>query len=608
MTAPIAEAIDSSRRKSLFASREAIAELEEWESVIQSRQAIPFLRVFGSEEVLDGTLVHPEDYALARKLAKSLEIELPPNSPPGYSPPKFDTESEPSKPAQLTEVESQPQPPAVEDFSSAENEAPEFQVGEAEATEGATEEAKQTETSAAEAAETAAIDTETSPGAIAETETAGDGDQDAEVAVESDAEQSVTAELGGQSDPAAATEVEPDSSTSDPTDAGKASTAVAAPEIHPSVKRPIPEKAKIDKCVKEWQIGSNRANQIVHWLCDPFGDSDASGTPPAVLSYMPATKELKPGDPVIGVVVSVMPFGVFVELAPDCSGLIHVSRISESFVEDLHEAVQVGDVVTAWVIGTDEKRRRVALSAISPERAQELEEQRHARSDRGRFRDTRQTRPGPRGDKRGQTSGGDRSQGGRESAGKAAAGAAGRGGRGKPQGKSNDGRRDRGRQGGRGQGGGRDRGRGGRGRERKPESYRVESKEEVKPISEEMQQGKEPMRTFGDLAQFFGKPETADKPTADQAAGKPIEQAAPPEQPANPPEAESTSESAPKPDSVTAPESVPVQGAAQEPEPTAEFSSESTPKVSPSVTETAAESPDSESSSPDSAATDAQTS
>ena len=56
-------------------------------------------------------------------------------------------------------------------------------------------------------------------------------------------------------------------------------------------------------------------------------------------------KELSPGDQVIGVVVGVMPFGVFVELAPDCSGLIHVSRVSDSFVEDLHEAVQVGDVV-----------------------------------------------------------------------------------------------------------------------------------------------------------------------------------------------------------------------------------------------------------------------
>ncbi len=77
----IANAIDKARRESLFSSRGAITDLEQWESIVQSRQAIPFLRVFGSDEVLDGTLVHPEDYVLAHKLAKSLEIDLPPGSP-----------------------------------------------------------------------------------------------------------------------------------------------------------------------------------------------------------------------------------------------------------------------------------------------------------------------------------------------------------------------------------------------------------------------------------------------------------------------------------------------------------------------------------------------
>ena len=99
---------------------------------------------------------------------------------------------------------------------------------------------------------------------------------------------------------------------------------------------------------------------------------------------MPSIKALKPGDAVVGVVVGVMPFGVFVELAPDCSGLVHVSRVSDTYVEDLHEAVQVGDVVSAWVTGIDEKRRRVALSAVSPQREAELAEVRRSRDDRSR--------------------------------------------------------------------------------------------------------------------------------------------------------------------------------------------------------------------------------
>ncbi len=329
-------------------------------------------------------------------------------------------------------------------------------------------------------------------------------------------QQATESDEKSESEPAPASDASNIDIESEPPSPQASEEESATPSRPPeSFKRPIPERAKIEKCVKEWQIGSNRAQQIVHWLCDPFGDSDVSGSPPAVMSNMPTTKGLKPGDQVIGVVVSVMPFGVFVELAPDCSGLVHVSRISESFIEDLHEAVQIGDVVSAWVIGIDEKRRRVALSAISPQRAQQLDEQRRDRSERG----PRNSGPGQRGGSQrgsaqrgtGPTQTGTRNQatGNRP----AAAGTAGsQGGRGKPQGspaqgKSRDSRPGKERQPGRTQGGAR----GGRSFERKPESYRVETKKDLKPITEEMQKGKEPMRSFGDLIQFFGKDKGADK-------------------------------------------------------------------------------------------------
>ena len=85
MSASIADAIDAQRRKALIQSRDELLELAAWGTVAESRQALPFLRVFGSEEALDGTLIHPDDYALAKKLAGVLEIELPPSTPPGYT-------------------------------------------------------------------------------------------------------------------------------------------------------------------------------------------------------------------------------------------------------------------------------------------------------------------------------------------------------------------------------------------------------------------------------------------------------------------------------------------------------------------------------------------
>ncbi|MFG0261212.1 MAG: Tex-like N-terminal domain-containing protein, partial [Novipirellula sp. JB048] len=109
ITPEVADAIDAARRTALFQSRTQLEELEQWGDVASTRQALPFLRVFGSEEVLDGTLIHPEDYPLAKKLASTLEIELPPATPPGYEPPNFEETPESSTPESSAPTNSAPE-------------------------------------------------------------------------------------------------------------------------------------------------------------------------------------------------------------------------------------------------------------------------------------------------------------------------------------------------------------------------------------------------------------------------------------------------------------------------------------------------------------------
>ncbi|QDT06455.1 General stress protein 13 [Rubripirellula lacrimiformis] len=489
VTPEIATAIDKARREKLFSSRDAISEIANWPSAVESRQSLPFLRVFGSEESLDGTLIHPDDYALAKKLAQSLELELPPATPPGYTAPDFSnpSTSDEVKPIQVAD---QSKPTTVEDFTASGEKSPEFAIPEPE---GDSETANTSELQADPAAGDAAT-----PDAAA-TETAA-----AEPAAGETAEAS--------SDAPAAEAAEPAATADDATPAEQSASGESATDDATSaepVRQPRPDRAKIDKCVKEWQIGTRRAHQIVHWLCDPFGDSDVSGSPPAVMSTMPSTKALKPGDPVVGVVVGVMPFGVFVELAPDCSGLIHVSRVSDSYVEDLHEAVQIGDVVTAWVTGIDEKRRRVGLSAISPEREAELEDARRNRSARPhRGGGAGGGNRGGQGNRPAAAASGNRSQGTQ-------------GNQGRSGGPPSKDARGRGGQGGGGRGRSGDRhsagNRGGRGRDKKPETYRVVAKADAKPLTDAMQDGKEPLRSFGDLMQFFDK----DKKAAAEKSVKP---------------------------------------------------------------------------------------
>jgi uncharacterized protein len=560
VSSEVAKAIDAARRQSLFDSRTALGELEAWEDTNHRRQALPFLRVFGSQEVLDGTLIHPEDYALASKLASSLQIELPPPAPPGYTAPDFSVAEQPS--TELAETEKPSDKPEVEEFTGAGQQAREFDVDtappsdhtdaaaavDAAAEDPAAADASPTEqeqqaaeqeqatdptvtepessTAAAESGEQA--DQETTP--EAESPSPDQADSAASDQGESAVDESAAASTDDeQTDATEAASGEQQSADKAQQSADKAQTKTIKPEIPEPILRPRPERSKIDKCVKEWQIGTRRAHQLVHWLCDPFGDSDSTGAPPAVLSSMPSAKSLKTGDQVIGVVVGVMPFGVFVELAPDCSGLIHVSRVSDSYVDDLHEAVQVGDVMTSWVTGIDEKRRRVALSAVSPEREAELEQAKRNRDDHSRRGGPRQRGGGDRGAGRGQA----RST---ESRSTAPAGAAGGGtsggqpGGGKEQSRSKDPRR-----GGHGRDaarGGRSRdARGGRGREKKPDSYRVVSKKEAKPISDAMQKGDEPLRSFGDLMQFFDKTKSpepaAPQPEAPSSDPAPAEQASP---------------------------------------------------------------------------------
>ena len=525
ITRPVAEAIDRRRRQSLISSRQQISELEEWPDEMNRRQAIGFLRVFGGSEPLDATVIHPEDYSLARRLSKALSIELPPSSPPGYEPPRFD---EPPAPAAAEPVRDPELGDIVDLGDDAQSDfAAELQQG----------------ADGGEAAQVpVAVTEEAAPGEAAEVASS--------VEAVAAAVESPGADAGAAEAPAAE------------------APASEAPVAASTVRRPLPEPAAINKCIREWQVGSNRAHRIVQALCDPFGEEAVAATsqPPVVMTKVPKPSHLRSGDPVIGVVASVAPFGAFIEISPESTGLIRVSRLAEEFVEEIHDYIQVGDVVSAWVTEVDSKRK-LQLSAISPAREEQLRREREEQRDRrGSYRggDSRRgggqqggAQGGARGGNQGQSRGeagqgqaqgrdGQRGDQRREGAAAEPRGGQQRGRGGQPIGRppgsgdnagrggSPDQRRgDRPQGGGRGQGQGdrgprRDRdqrgdGRGREGRERhdEPTSYqtRVPRNQPATPISEAMAEGREPLRSFGDLLQYFKKDQP--QPPAKKEATKP---------------------------------------------------------------------------------------
>lgn len=67
------------------------------------------------------------------------------------------------------------------------------------------------------------------------------------------------------------------------------------------------------------------------------------------------------GSIVEGKIVSVMPFGAFVDIGDNQSGLVHISEISSRYVKDINDCVKKGDSVKVKVIKIDESGK-ISLS------------------------------------------------------------------------------------------------------------------------------------------------------------------------------------------------------------------------------------------------------
>ena len=87
------------------------------------------------------------------------------------------------------------------------------------------------------------------------------------------------------------------------------------------------------------------------------GSVDAAKSEAAIEMIKAITNDVEVGKIYSGKVKRIMPFGVFVEIAPKKEGLVHVSELSATFVKKVEEMVKVGDEFKVKVIGVDELGR-----------------------------------------------------------------------------------------------------------------------------------------------------------------------------------------------------------------------------------------------------------
>ena len=77
--------------------------------------------------------------------------------------------------------------------------------------------------------------------------------------------------------------------------------------------------------------------------------------------------EIEVGAIVAGKITGITKFGAFVTIAPGKSGLVHISEIAGTYVNDVHDHLAEGQEVMVKVIGVDQTGRlNLSIKAATP--------------------------------------------------------------------------------------------------------------------------------------------------------------------------------------------------------------------------------------------------
>lgn len=68
------------------------------------------------------------------------------------------------------------------------------------------------------------------------------------------------------------------------------------------------------------------------------------------------------GDVVEVRITAIEKYGAFASLDAEYSGLIHISEITEKFVRDITDFVEVGDIITAKILSIPQEHNQLRLS------------------------------------------------------------------------------------------------------------------------------------------------------------------------------------------------------------------------------------------------------
>ncbi|HOF12644.1 MAG TPA: Tex family protein [Treponemataceae bacterium] len=140
----------------------------------------------------------------------------------------------------------------------------------------------------------------------------------------------------------------------------------AAREVLPLVKKGSELDSPTKKELKEkFNLGETTIVDIVEELQKPNRDPREGYPKPIMQKGVLSFEDLKEGMKVTGKIKNVVDFGAFVDLGIKETALLHISELSDSFVEDPMSILKVGDIKECTIIGLDIDRKRISLSLKS---------------------------------------------------------------------------------------------------------------------------------------------------------------------------------------------------------------------------------------------------
>ena len=117
---------------------------------------------------------------------------------------------------------------------------------------------------------------------------------------------------------------------------------------------------KVDR--SKLQAGTFTLNDILEELRKPGRDPRDKFVAPSFNEAVKEISDVQPGMVLEGVVTNVTKFGAFVDIGVHQDGLVHISELSNRYIQDASEVVKAGQIVKVKVLSADPKIKRIALS------------------------------------------------------------------------------------------------------------------------------------------------------------------------------------------------------------------------------------------------------